>query len=198
MNMLGDFRYASTSHIESMGGYRERKTLLEPGGKISKIMACNSLGIVQIGDWIFVHGGLLPEHIHGNTIKERKELIHNINFVVRQVLLGELNIHNMGNDESEIIFGSNGIFWTREYSGKKINGLKCHKILNTLKLLDINTEKGGIVIGHTPQNSINSECNNRIWKIDTGMSEAFGNNNILRVEILEILNNGEKVRPIKF
>ena len=197
MNMLGDFRYASNNHIESMGGYENRKDLLKPGGDIAKRLACNSLGIVQIGDWLFVHGGLLPEHIQGKTLRERKEIIYRINNVVRQVLLGELDIHNIGDFESDIIFGSNGIFWTRDYSGKTYNSDRCSKILETLELLDINKETGGIVIGHTPQPNINSDCNNKIWKIDTGMSTAFGENNALRIEVLLIKNNGELIKPLK-
>ncbi len=62
MNILGDFRYASKQQILGMGGYQQRRDILKPGGDLAVKLACNSLGIVKIGDWVFVHGGLLPEH----------------------------------------------------------------------------------------------------------------------------------------
>jgi hypothetical protein len=70
--------------------------------------------------------------------------------------------------------------------------------MKTMKLLEIDTNKGGIVVGHTPQNGINSQCGNKIWRVDTGMSEAFGRRNSIqeRIEVLEILENGEKVNII--
>ena len=198
MNILGDFRYASKEHIDAMGGDDNRRQLLKPGGKIAKKIACNSLGIVKIGDWLFVHGGLLPEHItQSNTFKcntkKNVEIIYEINHLVKQILLGNISTNDISAHEENILFGGNGVFWTRKYSGKSENYDRCDQVLKTLNLLDINTEKGGIVVGHTPQKNINSVCNNNIWRIDTGMSNAFGKReNLDRIEILKIINNGEK------
>ena len=44
-----------------------------------------------------------------------------------------------------------------------------------------------MVIGHTVQDNINSKCDNKLWRVDVGLSGIFGDNGI---EILEILNNG--------
>ena len=47
-----------------------------------------------------------------------------------------------------------------------------------------------MVVGHTVQSQgINSKCDNRIWKVDTGMSDAFGENG--KIQVLEILDNGK-------
>ena len=198
MNILGDFRYASKEHIQAMGGYNNRRQLMKPGGIIAKKIACNSLGIVKIGDWIFVHGGLLPEHIlqsksFKNNKKKNVEIIYEINYLVKQILLGNISTNDISQYEENILFGGNGVFWTRKYSGKNQNKNRCDKILETLNLLEINPENGGIVVGHTPQSEINSICNNNIWRIDTGMSNAFGKRkNFDRIEILKIINNGEK------
>ena len=57
-----------------------------------------------------------------------------------------------------------------------------------------------MVVGHTPQiEGINCKCNSKIWRIDTGMSQVFGKrqsekNN--RIQVLEILNNGRKIKII--
>ena len=198
MNIIGDFRYASREHIDAMGGQYNRKELLKPGGKIAKKLACNSLGIVKIGDWLFVHGGLLPEHItqsksFNSNSKKNVEIIYEINHLVREILLGNISTSDISSYEENILFNSNGLFWTRKYSDRSDNQDRCGLILETLNLLEMNTETGGIVVGHTVQPEINSVCNNNIWRIDTGMSNAFGKRTDFdRIEILKIINNGEK------
>ena len=209
MNVLGDFRYVSNNHIAGLGGYSNRKTLFKPGGEMARKLACNSLGIVVIGDWIFVHGGLLPSHLeylktslknrklesNGNT--RLKGFIYRINDLVKGILLGNIKMHDISPEEEKILFDSDGIFWTRKYSSKKNNDNRCGLILDTLNLMNLNLETGGIVVGHTPQNHINSVCNDKIWRIDTGMSEAFGRRlDDERIEILVIENNGQNIYTI--
>ena len=63
------------------------------------------------------------------------------------------------------------------------------KVLNHFKV-------GSMIVGHTVQeNGINSKCDNKIWKVDTGMSDAFGP--MGKIQVLEILNNGKKTNEIK-
>ena len=52
-----------------------------------------------------------------------------------------------------------------------------------------------IVIGHTVQDNINAKCDNKIWRVDVGISSLFGTNN---TQILEILDNGEPLPRNKF
>ena len=203
MNMIGDFRFATKEHISGFGGFENRKNLFEPGGQMARRMACNSLGVVMIGDWVFVHGGLLPEHLHtvakmSGGVSRPKVVLDRINNLVRGILRGKIKLENIGREEESILFGGDGIFWTRKYSQGNVSREICNDAYDTLSLLGIDRKKGGIVIGHTPQNSINSVCDNRIWRIDTGMSEAFGHRpgQHGRIEVLEILQNGESVGVI--
>ena len=47
-----------------------------------------------------------------------------------------------------------------------------------------------MIVGHTVQEQgINSKCDRKIWKVDTGMSDAFGTNG--KIQVLEILDNGK-------
>ena len=59
-----------------------------------------------------------------------------------------------------------------------------------------------MIVGHSPQfmygKGLNSTCNNKLWRVDVGMSRAFGelNNNDRetlnrRVQVLEIINDTE-------
>ena len=57
--------------------------------------------------------------------------------------------------------------------------LEFHK---TLKVLNLRNrpkyEIRGMVMGHSPQfmynRPLNSDCNNKLWRVDIGMSRAFG------------------------
>ena len=227
MNMLGDFRYASSEHINGFGSNEDRIAAFKPGGDLAQKIACNSLAIVKIGDWIFVHGGLLPEHIetimknkkenarhsginhHSNSFNNNNnhnhiEDYHNnnlffkiINNLVRNILIGSTRLDSISHEEENLLFGGDGIFWTRRYSGDVVDDKQCNEITRTMNLLDMDTSKGGLVVGHTPQSSINSRCNNKIWRIDTAMSEAFGKrNNDARIQVLEIIDNGVSVKGI--
>ena len=42
-----------------------------------------------------------------------------------------------------------------------------------LKILNKENGKGGMVVGHTPQEQITSKCDNKLYFVDTMMSEAF-------------------------
>ena len=88
MNILGDFRYATQQHVNGFGGSQLRKQLFQPGGPIAKKLACNTNGVMRIGSWLFVHAGLLPEHIDSFSIPE-------INLIIRNILLGNTNLKNI-------------------------------------------------------------------------------------------------------
>ena len=204
MNMLGDFRYVSNNHIQALGGHMNRKHLFRPGGTLAKKIACNSLATIKIGDWVFVHGGILPEHIKNiDKYVRRKSYfpispIQKINDLVRNILLGKISLQDIDVYEEDLLFGGDGIFWTRKYSHGEITE-NCKTLSDALQLLGVRNGKGGMVVGHTPQKTINSQCNNQVWRIDTGMSEAFGGkaNKTDRIEILQIINNGEEISILK-
>ena len=48
----------------------------------------------------------------------------------------------------------------------------------------------GLIVGHTVQEEgMNQKCKNKIWRVDTGMSQAFGSKQ--NIQVLEITNNPE-------
>lgn len=191
MNIIGDFTYATPEHIDAFGGEDIRKMLFKPGGAIAKKLACNTNAIMQIGNWVFVHGGLLPQHIQSTPI-------HSINVQIRDLLLGKINIRHIGKDLHTLLFSETGFLWNRVYSETNVSTPgKCATLNKTLDILNIG-KRGGMVVGHTPQSNISSVCDNRLWMADVAMSTAFGSKQSIqdRVEVLEIINDGEIVRAI--
>lgn len=182
MNMLGDFRYVSAKAMEGMGGEEGRKKLFLPGGPIAKHIGCCSYGICKIGDWTFVHAGVLPKHLKDDNFSFSK-----VNKLVRQIMRGDIDKANLNPSQREFIFDNNGLFWTRELSNDNPNCTLAHE---SVRILNNSNGNGGIVVGHTVQkNGINSKCGGDIWAIDTGMSDAFGKTDDSNIQVLEILNN---------
>ena len=183
MNLLGDFRYVSKLAMQGMGGEEGRRQLFSPGGPIAKHIGCSSYGICKIGDWTFVHAGILPKHL-----KSKEFSFSNINNLIRKIMNGSLSKYQLTNYQKEVIYGNNSIFWTRELSKDNPN---CAVANESVHILNNNNENGGIVVGHTIQEQINSKCNGAIWAIDSGMSDAFGKKGDSKIQVLEILNNNK-------
>ncbi len=77
LNAMGDFSYVSPLGIKSFGGEKQRYVNFCPGGKIAVYMAYKRNAIMQIGDWVFVHGGVLP-------ILAKKIKLTNIKSIIKQ------------------------------------------------------------------------------------------------------------------
>jgi len=182
MNVMGDYTYTSDMGIKHFGSRKQRQEYFKPGGKIAKKMAKKRNAILRIGDWIFVHAGI-PSKI------AQKYKIVEINNLMRNYLSGNKKLEK-NKAFQELFLNNNSILWTRRFSEDKID---CSDLKKSLKSLGAKH----MVIGHTPQENINNKCNGAIWRIDTGMSRAFGKRmGSERIQILEILNNGEKVNII--
>jgi hypothetical protein len=184
MNILGDFRYVSAKAMEGMGGEEGRKKLFLPGGPIAKHIGCCSYGICKIGDWTFIHAGVLPQHL-----KDKEFSFSKVNNLIRQIMRGDIDKESLNDSQKKFIFDNNGLFWTRELSKDNPNCTSAHE---SVRILNNSNGNGGIVVGHTVQkNGINSKCDGDVWAIDTGMSDAFGKSGDSNIQVLEILNNSK-------
>jgi len=167
MNVNCNFSYVSNKDYTN-----NRCIKYQPGGNLAKRLACSRNIILKIGSFIFVHAGILPEHI-----KEVNEnFIEKINTTIKKYLLtGKID-----KKIEDIVFkDKDSILWTRKYNNKKI----CNSINSVTDYFKIKS----IIVGHSIQDNINSICNNKIWRVDVGLSKAFNNN---KIQVLQILDDG--------
>jgi hypothetical protein len=102
---------------------------------------------------------------------------------MRKFLEGDKSLYN--DDFIDYYMAYNGILWNRDLS---LGSPDCEKIEKVLKHYKVN----GIIVGHTVQDKgINNKCNKKVWRVDTGMSSAFGSKN--NIEVLEILDDGQEL-----
>lgn len=175
MNLIGDFRYSSNKDIKLQGGLQKRKKLFAAGNELFNRLSCTRNVVLKVGNFVFAHAGILPEHI---TEKNKDHFIKKINTLMRLFLQGVKSP-----DDAEIqkyFLSHSGIIWNREYGNEEP---RCDKFDKISKMLNV----GHMIIGHTIQDKINSKCDNRLWRVDVGISGIFKTNNM---EVLEILNDG--------
>lgn len=158
---------------ELLPGIRARLAALRPGGPIAERFLSRNQTVVVVGDSVFVHGGLLPNHVEYGLEK--------VNEHVRDWILGLKE-----NVARGLVKGKHSIVWTRKYSGGLAKDCDC----STLEYV-LNTIPGvkRMIMGHTIQEGgINGACSNRAIRIDVGMSKGCGNG---LAEVLEINENSQ-------
>ena len=181
MNIVGNYSYASENGIRKMGGIEGRKNFFNSKGSIFHKYALNSYLVVKIGDWVFCHAGFTEQ-------KSSLYTIPNINKMFKQFIQNKFN----NSDRQKFInllLGENGILTYRGYGKEKP---PCKKFYSAVG----NLNGKFMVVGHTTQSYINSACKNRLWRVDTAMSRAFGPNNFRRISGLEIINNGQYINQL--
>jgi hypothetical protein len=128
--------------------------------------------VLIIGDNVFVHGGVLPEHIEYG--------LERVNAEVRTWLLGD-------GPKPEHILKTGSLVWARDYSDEVVDESDCRTLSEVLSVLSAKR----MIVGHTVQDDgIRSYCDGQVWCIDVGMAAHYGGD----VEVLEIVGDTLRVR----
>ena len=180
-------------------GYDTRKRVFSPGGSLSKKLAQSRYSILQIGSWVFVHGGMTPDVANDYTLDQINGIIHKWLMGNKSTLLME-HVNKLYHNDND----SYSPFWSRTFSDiDEWNSLSEQNFNNTLNILNLKnkrdnkTEIKGMIVGHSPQfmynKGLNSACKNKLWRVDVGMSKAFGmdKNTNRKVQILVIENDSQ-------
>lgn len=188
MNAALDFRYVTPRGLASFGWaplsdaamapgrldheQEGRAAAFGPGGPYARLLARRPI-VTKVGDTVFVHGGILPKHVRYGLDRMNSE--------VDSWLLGSRSA------PPEVLVAEDGPVWTREYSAPG-DPDACSSLATVLAELGAKR----MVVGHTVQpGGITSACNERVWRIDVGLSHAFGG----PIEALQI--EGDKVAVLR-
>jgi len=217
MNVDQDFRYVSPKEFlefvpanertkvktedDRPWGFYHRREAFKRGGNIAKTYANTRFGILQVGSWIFIHGGMSPDLAEKYSIGE-------LNDITKKWLLNDTSEYiekafdKIFRDDDDL-----SPYWCRIFSEEDNKGEnteanfdKMIKTLNEKNKGRINPIKG-LVVAHTPQymynRNLNGTYDNRLWRVDVGMSRAFGKHKdegedqYRKVQVLVIYNDEE-------
>jgi hypothetical protein len=188
MNAYHDFRYVTPggfvdfedvavvdttdSLLASLdSAQRARAAAFVPGGPFARLLAQRNT-VAIVGNSVFVHGGILPEHVDRG--------LDSMNEEIRAWLRGEA-------PQPAWIRGDRSPVWTRLFSSEP-NVEACDTLSSVLDRLEVER----MVVGHTVQRTgVTSFCGGRVWGIDVGMAAHYGG----RPEVLEIRDN--RVRGLR-
>jgi len=189
MNSQGDFRYVTPGGFRDFADVvslvadpgvlamlerapapmRGRVAAFAPGGTYARQLA--AWNIVQVvGDTVFVHGGLLPEHVrHGFDALNRE---------VRAFFLGAATLPAYLTEEQSPV-------WLRRFALDD-DPATCALAAETLRAASARR----MVVAHTVQREgITSACGGTVWRVDVGLSRAYGG----PVQVLEIARGAVSV-----
>jgi predicted MPP superfamily phosphohydrolase len=210
-----DYRkYIGNQHI-GWGGIDKMKTLFSPGGKMAIYMSIYTTYTLQVGYYVFVHGGITIETIE--DVKKELRITKSslffsvVNKHVSRVFIADTPINR----------AVKSIAWNRTWSKEKelnkgekwevnkwaitigVGSTKAERyctenMRKIFKAVDMDWTNGAFVLGHSIQNSgIPLYCKGRVWRIDIGMSEAFSIRKVIGglkifmnkpVEVLVVMN----------
>ncbi len=147
---LNDPRFASAPEV-----VRPRLAAFAPGGPYARMLATRPTVLV-VGDTVFAHGGVLPEHVSYGLEK--------INQEVQRWLLGQVAT------PPAITSGENSPVWTRDYSMAP-DAEDCATLDRALAAIPAKR----MVVGHTVQiEGVKSACDGKVWLVDVGMAKHYG------------------------
>jgi len=210
MNVQGNFTYVAYNDLRAFENYKfykppKKKSMLggdhnadklkwklarasafkRGDGEYAKFMACSMVSAVIIGNYIFVHAGILKDFAEKLGIKQdNRDGLYKLTYIMRGWLLGFIKPDSPAMSEIMDVY-THSPFWIRIFGNIPINmnihdNKNCEKLIPTLEILGVN----GMVVGHTPQffsrkdgktknQMINSTCDGKLWRTDVGSSYAF-------------------------
>ncbi|KAJ8769190.1 hypothetical protein K2173_000965 [Erythroxylum novogranatense] len=158
---------------EFFSGIRARIAALRPNGPIAKKFLTQNVTVLVVGDSVFVHGGLLPQHVEYGLERMNEE--------VRDWISGM-----MGKFAPRYCRGREAVVWLRKFSDEVARNCDCSALEHVLATIP---GVKRMIMGHTIQESgISAVCGNRAIRIDVGMSKGCSDG---IPEVLEINQNSE-------
>lgn len=164
----------------------DRIKFFQPGALGASLLARTRPLVLQLGEFLFVHGSLTGSLIENNLDKDGYVDVTKINKDTASWLQGKgkIPIYLKELDENNPVF-------SRFYSEKKkISKETCKKINEQIKKF-----KGvkHVIMGHSSYKEINTACEGSLIRTDVALSRAFGGTiSDKKLQALEIIRGGPK------
>lgn len=187
MNARFDFRYVTRKSFASFDEFSSRAGELAgrlPGPELGRAAAfmpgapyaqklSRHLTVAKVGDSLFAHGGVLPAHVEYG--------LDRINREASAFLAGK------SRDLPAILSDEDGPVWLRRYGGAEVDDASCQMLGRVLK--EVGAKR--LIVGHTVQErGISSACQERVFRIDIGLSAFYG---AKPAQVLEVTAAGARV-----
>ncbi|CAF1926607.1 BnaC05g14160D [Brassica napus] len=154
---------------ECFEGMRARIAALRPEGPIAKRFLSKNQTVAVVGDSVFVHGGLLAEHVEYGLERMNEEVT------------SWINGFRGGRYAPGYCRGGNSVVWLRKFSDERPHRCDCAALEHALSTIP---GVKRMIMGHTIQEAgINGVCGDKAIRIDVGMSKGCSDG---LPEVLEI------------
>lgn len=169
MNVLGDFRYVTPAGYRAFDDVTPRAALAErwpseargragaflPGGGEALRLSRRRV-VVQVGDTVFVHGGIRAPHVTSGLDRLNRETA--------------AWMRGSNPQPPRLVQDPEGPLWTRVYGGAQLDSAACAVLDEALKALGA----ARMVVGHSVQEGgISAACDGRVQRIDVGLSRYY-------------------------
>ena len=194
-----------------------------PDSGAAVYMATTRPILMQVGEWLFVHGGLDIKtlqhfaHVNERRVRARGDLVQLLNETYRAVMLKDIvALKKLAADctcpgiKNELAFGvlPRALCELIEYRAQgnfEPNEATCStSTVNIGTLFELGDAwkrgHGGLCVSHTPQVAgVNGTCNRLVFRVDVGLSESFGRKSKTSgypFQVLRILPSSNAVHAI--
>lgn len=93
----------------------------------------------------------------------------------------------------KLIMIQDSILFCRDFGFDSYN---CEELDEIFKILEMNPEESKMIIGHSIQDKVNSICDDRVWRIDLGLSRAFDDIEIVNYQLIEHKMTADKPKSM--
>jgi len=180
MNFMGEYHFVSGKSMD-FTGKDIRKSFFVPGTGVCAQMLAKRNVVVQIGKYLFAHGGLLPFHL---DILEGD--FNNANILIQKVLRGE-KINTLEAERiNTAVASAEGILWTRSLFNLLPDESVIERIMDSVLQ---RTNSVSMFVGHNTVQEIRGVANNKLFFVDAGFSRSYPFD---RMQILEITKHADR------
>ncbi|QIG60226.1 calcineurin-like phosphoesterase [Dishui Lake large algae virus 1] len=188
MNVMGDYSYVSAKSMEASGGHVKRSHMFRNGGHIAQLLSKRNV-VTKIGNIVFCHGGLLPEHL---------DIVGNCYSIINTTMRRYLRAQPLSQYENAVfvnlILNENAVLWTRKYFDLLTS--ENYEQLNTIiKDVCSRLNAKSIIVGHNTVSHITPAADGALWLVDAALSRSYDSS---INEVLEILYDDDPNRITAF